>query len=91
MRQSVGGVLNFTILFVMILLVSGFIALAFNYTKAYRVKENILTLIEKYEGNLENSNLISESKAYANSIGYKVRDDFIDSIDESVLCYIIQS
>lgn len=70
MREALGGYFNLTILFAFILLVSGFISLAVNYTKAYRVKNNVLTYLEKYEGNPNNEEMLDYIDSYIKSVGY---------------------
>ena len=81
MKDALGSYFNLTLLFFFILLVSGFIALSVNYTKAYRVKNNVLTLIEKYEGHAEAKDLLDRSMQYNKSIGYVIPDNAIRSAE----------
>ncbi len=50
MRESIGGtwLLGFVVLF--IVLFSGYLAVSINYTKAFKVKNQIINLIEQNEG-----------------------------------------
>lgn len=77
MKDALGSYFNLTLLFVFILLVSGFISLAINYTKAYRVKNNVLTYLEKYEGNTGNTEMLSSINDYIKSVGYGANNDAI--------------
>lgn len=85
MREAIGGtwLLGFVVLF--IVLFSAYLAISINYTKAFRVKNQIINIIEENEGftssigdvtgkpldQLENSNK-TEDKVYyyLNQIGY---------------------
>lgn len=81
MREAIGGYFSLTILFFFVLLVSGFISLSINYTKAYRVKNNVLTYLEKYEGNPNNEELLDYTSNYIQSVGYKVSNDSINAAE----------
>lgn len=50
MRDAFGGVANLVIIVVFLALVSGYLAFNVNYTKAFRVKNKIISTIEEYEG-----------------------------------------
>lgn len=71
MREALGSYLNYVVLFVFLLLVTGFIALAMNYSKAYRMKNTILTALEKNEGNV-NQNVENTISERASSLGYRI-------------------
>ena len=77
MRDALGTYFNLTLLFFFILLITSLVALSVNYTKAYRVKNNVLTLVEKYEGNMNNEDLLDRTQMYTKSIGYTIPDDAI--------------
>ncbi len=51
MRDAFGGLMNMVIIVVFLVLVSGYLAFNVNYTKAFRVKNKIISAIEEYEGN----------------------------------------
>lgn len=71
MRDALGGIVNIAIIVVFITLVSGFMAYNINYTKAFRVKNKIITTLEQYEGRCEqNSSCDQEIIAYMRSLGY---------------------
>lgn len=46
MRDAIGGVVNIQIILVFIVIVSGYLAFSVNYTKAFRVKNKIITTLE---------------------------------------------
>ncbi|MDO5393509.1 MAG: hypothetical protein Q4F33_02810 [Mycoplasmatota bacterium] len=50
MRDAFGGVANLVIIVVFLVLVSGYLAFNVNYTKAFRVKNKIISTFEQYEG-----------------------------------------
>lgn len=77
MKDAIGSYFNLTLLFVFVLLVTGFIALSINYTKAYRVKNNVLTYLEKYEGNTSNEEMLETINSYIKSVGYKTSDEYM--------------
>ena len=71
MRDALGGIVNIAIIVVFITLVSGFMAYNINYTKAFRVKNKIITTLEQYEGRCEqNSSCDQEIISYMRSLGY---------------------
>ncbi len=72
MRDAFGGLMNMVIIVVFLVLVSGYLAFNVNYTKAFRVKNKIITTIEQYEGNCgnENSACNQEIISYMKELGY---------------------
>ena len=50
MRDAFGGIVNIAIIVVFLVLVSGYLAFNVNYTKAFRVKNKIISTLEQYEG-----------------------------------------
>ena len=74
MRDAFGGVANLVIIVVFINLVSGYLSFNFNYTKAFRVKNKIISLYEQYEGEQCYHNDTSECnikiRDYMNALGY---------------------
>lgn len=74
MRDALSGYFNITVLIITIIIATALIALALNYTRAYRVKDFILTDIEKYEGNVDNTDMLSHIQDYLASVGYMADD-----------------
>lgn len=50
MRESIGGAWLFGIVAVFVFLFAGFLAYAISYTKAFNIKNSIISLIEENEG-----------------------------------------
>ncbi len=71
MRDALGGVVNIAIIVVFMVIVSGYLAFNVNYTKAFRVKNKIISVIENREGLDEEGK--EEIKNYSKSIGYNVK------------------
>lgn len=73
MSDSFGGLINIVIVTLFIVIAIGYIAFNINYTKAFRAKDKIIDLFEKYEGDCINNegNCYQEIVKYADSIGYK--------------------
>jgi hypothetical protein len=72
MRDSLGGVVNIVIIVVFIVIALGYLAFNVNYTKAFRMKNKIISVYEDYNGKCTAySECKSEIKEYASSIGYK--------------------
>lgn len=75
MKDAIGSVFNLTLLFVFILIVSGFVLFGVNYYKAFQVKNALLTNIEKYEGNINNSKFKEKVNDTIKRVGYTGPDD----------------
>lgn len=73
MRDALGGLVNIVIIVVFLVIVSGYLAFNVNYTKAFRVKNKIISTIENMEGLQDfNDPTKSQIRAFENSIGYDV-------------------
>ncbi len=70
MREAIGGAWIFTIVIVFIVLFSGYLAVSVNYSKAFRVKNGIINIIEQNEG--MNSKARTEISEYLDGYGYFV-------------------
>lgn len=91
MRDAYGGIVNIAIVVVFLVLVSGYLAFNVNYTKAFRLKNKIISVLEEYEGagynDISNgcSNAICKKiDEYASQIGYNVSS--IQSPDNDWRC-----
>ena len=73
MRQAIGSTWILQLVIIFMLIFVAFLALTINYTKAFQVKNDITTMIEKYEGvsNGENGS-ISIINNYLNYNNYSV-------------------
>lgn len=71
MNDAMGSVVTLTIIVVFIVLVSAYMAFQVNYTKAFRMKNKIIDVYEKYNGDCGTTSECEKSiKEYADSIGY---------------------
>ena len=69
MRDSLGGTVTLVIVVVFIVITLGYMAFNVNYTKAFRMKNKVISVYEKYEGEC-NSSCENEIKEYAAKLGY---------------------
>ena len=70
MREAIGGTWLYSIVIVFIVLFTSYLAVSVNYSKAFKVKDRIITIIENNEGlNSDSRDLISD---YLSSNGYFV-------------------
>ena len=74
MRDAMGGTVTLVIIVVFIVIALGYMAFNVNYTKAFRMKNKIISVDEDYNGNC-NSNCEAAIKNYAKSIGYSLGND----------------
>lgn len=71
MRDALGGVVNLAMIVVFLVLVCGYLAFNVNYTKAFRVKNYIITSLEQYEGNCNTGTSCSNKiQSYIKQVGY---------------------
>ena len=67
MREAMGGALLLKLVMIFIVIYVCILAIAINYSITFRVKNQIINLIEAYEG-LDNAD--AAIKQYVNNIGY---------------------
>ena len=76
MRTSIGNTWILQLVIIFMLIFVSFLALSLNYTKAYKLKNELVTMIEKYEGlsskNKKNDGSISLINNYLRFNGYGV-------------------
>lgn len=91
MRESFGGAFIIKLLLVFIIVYISFMAIAINYAKAFRVKNQVINIIEQnqYTGD-DDQLVISKIDSYLSSVAYnysennKIKDN-CDSFKESKL------
>ncbi len=69
MRQTIGNTFIINLVITFTLLFSAFLALAITYNKIFKMKNEVISIIEKYEGMNSKSNTIINN--YFDYIGYK--------------------
>ncbi len=70
MREAIGGTWLFGLVITFIVFFASFLAISVNFSKAFNVKNNVVDLISKYEGN--NCNARKNIGKYLNDVGYLV-------------------
>lgn len=70
MRDGIGSVVMITIIIVFIVAASSYLAFNVNYTKAFRMKNKIISIYEDYDGVCDPANCEKEIEAYARDLGY---------------------
>ena len=76
MRDAFGGIVNISMIVVFLVVVSGYLAFNVSYTKAFRVKNKIITTIEQYEGDCtEKDDCAGIIDTYIQNIGYSPYED----------------
>ena len=72
MRESIGGAWILGIVMTFIVLFASFLAISINYSKAFKVKNNVVDLIEKNEG--MNEGAAKDIYSYLRSQGYILKN-----------------
>ena len=70
MREAIGGTWLFGLVITFIVFFASFLAISVNYSKAFNVKNNVVDLITKYEGN--NCKARKKIGSYLKDVGYLV-------------------
>ncbi len=81
MRDAYGGIINIVIVVVFLVIVSSYLAFNVNYTKAFRLKNKIISVLEEYEGKgYESESAVARKKIkeYAQQIGYSNNNIKVD-------------
>lgn len=85
MRDAFGGIVNLSMIVIFLVLVCGYLAFNVNYTKAFRVKNYVITSLEQYEGNCASgTDCSTKINNYIRQIGYNAPD--FDLRDEGYTC-----
>ncbi len=71
MREAIGGTWILQLVIVFMLLFVAFLALSLNYSKAFQIKNEMLTMIEKKEG--VTSDTLTLMNNYLKNSGYRVQ------------------
>lgn len=73
MKDAFGGIVNIIFIALFLVIVEGVLGLVYNYAKAYKMKNSIISIVEQYEGkcfNKESSDCRSAISNAARGIGY---------------------
>lgn len=75
MRDAMGGTVALVIISVFIVIALGYMAFNVNYTKAFRMKNKIISVYEDFDGKCENNSECNRLiRDYANTLGYSTGD-----------------
>ncbi|HOZ89223.1 MAG TPA: hypothetical protein PK737_03230 [Bacilli bacterium] len=69
MREAIGSTWIYMIAIALVILFSGYLALSINYSRAFKVKNEIVNIIERNKG--MNSSAQEEIKEYIVRVGYR--------------------
>ena len=76
MKEAVGQAFSIEFIFLFILLLNGYLAFNVNYTKAFRVKNEIRSIIQKNEG--LTTDAVSDISTYMQKVSYHQNPAFTD-------------
>lgn len=90
MREAIGGTWLFGLVITFIVFFASFLAVSINYSKAFHVKNNVVDLISKYEGNnckarnkiseyLRTSGALVTGKCPSDYDGYNLAGEKVDN------------
>lgn len=74
MKDAIGGALTLPLIITFMIIVNAYLAFNVNYTKAFRVKNEIRSIIEKHEG--LTCEAINDIGDYMNSVNYTTSKSF---------------
>ena len=77
MRETIGSSWIFMLVIAFTLIFSGFLVLTLSYSKTYKMKNEITSIIEKYEGLTDNSQEIIND--YLNNSSYRTKGKCVRS------------
>lgn len=81
MRDAIGGVFSLQIIVIFMLIVNGYLAFTVNYTKAFRVKNQIIQIIEQHEGFTEDAK--EKVDEYMRKTNYELSDAYTNWCQKS--------
>ncbi len=86
MRDAFGGIVNLTIIVVFLVIVSGYLAYNVNYTKAFKVKNKIISYFEQYGNTCSNttSDCSQKINKFMKEIGYNTDGSFMQLNAKSI-------
>ena len=75
MKDAISNAVVIQIIIIFLVIINSYLAFSVNYTRAFRIKNNIVSTIERYEGlTREAHNQIEEMMANA---GYSISDSYL--------------
>ncbi len=80
MRESQGATFLFQIVIVFVLLFTGYLCLSINYARAFRVKDEVVNIVERNKGYVDVTQ--KEVAAYLKKVGYRTTGKCDNDIDD---------
>ena len=74
MKEAIGGIFSIGTIVFLILVINGYLAFSVNYTKAFRVKNEIRSIIQKNEGLTDNA--LEQIEEYMHTVKYVTKSGF---------------
>lgn len=97
MKEAIGQVFSLEFIIIFLLLLNGYLAFNVNYSKAFRVKNEIRSIIQKNEGLTESA--VTDIENYMNSVNYYQGEEYnnwcinnghiVCRTDKGAFCYDI--
>lgn len=80
MRDAIGGVFTIQIILFFLVIINAYLAFSVNYTKAFRIKNNIVAIIEQQEGFTSDGadSAAARIEKIMSDTGYNVEKNVID-------------
>ena len=78
MRDAIGQVFALKVILAFVLLINGYMAYSVNYARAFRVKNQIVDIIEQYEGT-DNDEAMAKIADYVDDMAYKVPQTLVNN------------
>lgn len=93
MKEGIGGTFMIYVLLVFLAVYITFVAVAFNYARAFRVKNKIIDIIEQNEGissyaDVSSNSTLGQIDTYLNQVQYNIADIDKNDCSESEYQYI---
>lgn len=76
MKEAIGGAFSLEFIFIFVLVLNGYLAFNVNYTKAFRVKNEIRSIIQKNEG--LTADAVTDISTYMQRVSYHQNPAFTD-------------
>ena len=87
MRDAIGQVYALQVILAFVLLINGYMAYSVNYSRAFRVKNQIINIVEQYESP-ENDEGKTKIKQYVQQMNYEVSNQLInEKRSEGFTCF----
>ena len=98
MQDAYGGIMNLVLLAIFLLLVSGILGLTVSYTKAFKMKNIVISNIERYEDakctvkdSACNNKIIEQAKGIAYSPSTAINCHGMDTDGNNLYCYSVET